>query len=282
MVYYSQLDNVDIETIYKTFLNAFNDYAVPINVPYLQFKHMLKRRGYNPQISVGAFEHNRLVGFVLNGYRNWNGKTTAYDLGTGVIADFRKQGITSNLLQFAKKQFCQEGIEQYLLEVITSNMAAIQLYKKNGFTVQREFQCYQLDRAKCTQDVFYTVEHVSKLDWEQVEDFWDFKPSWQNSIESVEALSENFIYSIVCKNNAIVGYGIIDKEIGDIPQIAVSKSWRHKGIGSSLIADLIHNTAAHEIKLLNVQCQSDSIKQFLLKIGFEYSVRQYEMLLKLS
>lgn len=52
MAYYSQLDNVDIETIYKTFLSAFNDYAVPINVPYLQFKHMLKRRGYNPQISV--------------------------------------------------------------------------------------------------------------------------------------------------------------------------------------------------------------------------------------
>lgn len=169
-----------------------------------------------------------------------------------------------------------------MLEVITSNTAAVQLYKKNGFTVQQEFQCYQLERAKCIQDVSYPVEYVSKLDWEQVEDFWDFKPSWQNSIESVEALSDNFIFFIVYKNNAIVGYGIIDKETGDIPQIAVNKSWRHKGIGSSLIADLIHNTAAHEIKLLNVQCQSHSTKQFLLKIGFGYSVRQYEMLLKLS
>ena len=281
MIYYNQLDNVEIETIYKTFLSAFIDYAVPLDLPYSQFKNMLKRRRYNPNISVGAFEHNRLVGIVLNGQRNWNGKTTAYDLGTGVIADFRKQGITTNLLQFAQKQFCGAGIEQYLLEVITSNTAAVQLYKKNGFTVQREFQCYQLEREFCMQDVLHTVEHVSKLDWEQVQDFWAFKPSWQNSIESVEALSENFIYSIVCKNNAIVGYGIIDRETGDIPQIAVDKNWRRKGIGSSLVVDLVHNTNAHKIKLLNVQDQSDSIEQFLSKVGFEYSVRQYEMLLKL-
>lgn len=281
MIYYNPLNNVEIETIYKTFLCAFNDYVVPLNLPYLQFKNMLKRRGYNPNISIGAFEHNRLVGIVLNGQRNWNGKKTAYDLGTGVNADFRKQGITTNLIQFAQKEFCGEGIEQYLLEVITSNTAAVQLYKKNGFMIQREFQCYQLERKFCTQDVFYTVDHVSKLDWGQVKDFWDFRPSWQNSIESVEALSESFIYSIVCKNNAIVGYGIIDKETGDIPQIAVDKNWRRKGIGSSLIVDLVHHTNAHKIKLLNVQDQSNSIEQFLLKVGFENSVRQYEMLLKL-
>lgn len=281
MIYYNPLDNVEIETIYKTFLSAFIDYTVPLNLPYLQFKHMLTRRGYNPQISVGAFNHNQLVGIVLNGQRNWNGKTTAYDLGTGVIADFRKQGITTNLLQIAQKQFCSAGIEQYLLEVITSNTAAVQLYKKNGFKIQREFQCYELEREICMQDLFYTVNHVSKLDWEQVEDFWDFRPSWQNSIESVETLSDSFIYSIVCKNNAIVGYGIIDKETGDIPQFAVDKNWRRKGIGSSLIVDLVHNTKAHKIKLLNVQDQSHSIEQFLLKVGFKNSVRQYEMLLKL-
>lgn len=281
MIYYNSLDNVEIETIYKTFLSAFIDYTVPLNLPYLQFKHMLTRRGYNPQISVGAFDHNQLVGIVLNGQRNWNGKTTAYDLGTGVIADFRKQGITTNLLQIAQKQFCSAGIEQYLLEVITSNTAAVQLYKKNGFKIQREFQCYELEREICMQDLFYTVNHVSKLDWEQVEDFWDFRPSWQNSIESVETLSDSFIYSIVCKNNAIVGYGIIDKETGDIPQFAVDKNWRRKGIGSSLIVDLVHNTKAHKIKLLNVQDQSHSIEQFLLKVGFKNGVRQYEMLLKL-
>lgn len=281
MIYYNSLDNEEIETIYKTFLSAFIDYTVPLNLPYLQFKHMLTRRGYNPQISVGAFDHNQLVGIVLNGQRNWNGKTTAYDLGTGVIADFRKQGITTNLLQIAQKQFCSAGIEQYLLEVITSNTAAVQLYKKNGFKIQREFQCYELEREICMQDLFYTVNHVSKLDWEQVEDFWDFRPSWQNSIESVETLSDSFIYSIVCKNNAIVGYGIIDKETGDIPQFAVDKNWRRKGIGSSLIVDLVHNTKAHKIKLLNVQDQSHSIEQFLLKVGFKNGVRQYEMLLKL-
>lgn len=54
--------------------------------------------------------------------------------------------------------------------------------------------------------------------------FWDFKPSWQNSIDSSNAVSDTFIYSIVKVNDDIVGYGIIDKKTGAIPQIAVDKN----------------------------------------------------------
>ncbi len=44
---------------------------------------------------------------------------------------------------------------------------------------------------------------------------------------------------------------------------------------------MIKNTDPHKISVLNVDDQSESTKNFLLQLGFEYSVSQYEMLLKI-
>lgn len=37
-------------------------------------------------------------------------------------------------------------------------------------------------------------------------EFWDVNPSWQNSIDSIDAVQEKFIYSIAYVNHNIVGY----------------------------------------------------------------------------
>lgn len=81
--------------------------------------------------------------------------------------------------------------------------------------------------------------------------------------------------------DAIVGYGIIDKKTGDIPQIAVDRNFRNKGIGKSIFIDLLNNTEADNIKVLNVDSQSVAMKNFLMKLGFKINVKQYEMALKL-
>jgi len=281
MVQYDLLDGVDHEVVYQAFLDAFSDYQVNVNPSCYQFEQMLKQRGYEPTLSLGAFDHGRLVGFVLNGYRTWNGIATAYDLGTGVIAPFRKQGITSHILRLARERFGSAGIQQYLLEVITSNTAAVQLYQKNGFTIQRELECYERGRVETTRSGTYAVEHVPELDWERLKDFWDFTPSWQNSTASIRAVPEDFIYSVVRQNGSIVGYGVMDKARGDIPQIAVENGWRNRGIGSSLVADLIQNTASEKISVLNVELPSKSVAQFLLGLEFQFIVSQYEMMLSL-
>jgi len=281
MFSYRALDNISIETLHKTFIDAFSDYQVNISLPLWKFEQMLQRRGYVPEMSIGAFENERLVGFVLNGFRNWNGKSTVYDLGTGVIGDYRRQGITSNMLLNIKEVLKEKQAEQYLLEVIKSNTSAVQLYKKQGFETQREFSCFQLDKNKYNLVTTCKVEHVDRINLEQLTGFWDFRPSWQNSIDSINAVPEAFIYSIVQVDNTIIGYGIIDKKTGDIPQIAVNKDYRGKGIARSIMTDMIKNTESYKISVINVDDQSKSTKDFLLKLGLEYSVGQYEMLLKI-
>lgn len=281
MLSYRILDKISTETLHKAFLDAFSDYQVNLDLPLWKFKQMLQRRGYVSELSIGAFNNEMLVGFVLNGFRNWNGRPTVYDLGTGVIVEYRRQGITSNMLLNIKELLKQKQVEQYLLEVIKSNTSAVQLYKKQGFEIQREFTCFQLDKNKYNPITICKVEHVNRIDLEQITDFWDFKPSWQNSIDSISAAPEELLYSIVFFDNTIVGYGVIDKRTGDIPQIAVNRHFRGKGIARSIMTDMIKNTKSHRISILNVDYESKSTKDFLLKLGFEHSVDQYEMLMKI-
>lgn len=281
MVYFKVLDNTSIEIIYKTFLQAFCDYQVEIELPFWKFQQMIKRRGFEAQISIGAFENERLVGFVLNGLREWKGKSTAYDLGTGVIPEYRRQGLTTDIIQNIKKLFKEKQVEQYLLEVLKPNESAIQLYKKEGFKIERELSCFEMNKDDFISKTTCVVEKVEKIDLEQLKSFWDFKPSWQNSIDSIYAIPEEFIYSVVYVNNIIVGYGIIEKRTGDIPQFAVKKEYRGQGIASSIITELIKNTESSNINVVNTVAQYKGIEKFLVKLGFKYEVGQYEMLLNL-
>ncbi len=282
MFNYKTLEHTNIEMLHQTFVDAFSDYQVKIDLPFWKFQNMLKRRGYVPEISMGAFKDDILVGFVLNGLRSFNGMKTVYDLGTGVVGQYRKQGITNNMLKNINELFREQGIEQYLLEVIKTNISAFDLYKKQGFEIIRSFSCFQTDKNKFVKVSSCNVEHVDKFnaaDWELLKKFWDFEPSWQNSVDSINAVTDAFSYSVVRIDNKIVGYGIIEKRTGDIPQLAVDKNYRNKGIAGSLVADLLKNTESTKLSVLNVDDNIESTKNFLSSSGFDFSVGQYEMIL---
>lgn len=283
MFKFKTLEDTKIEALHQTFVDAFSDYQVKIDLPFWKFEEMLQRRGYVSEISMGAFQNERLIGFVLNGLRSWNGKKTVYDLGTGVVGDFRKQGLTSNMLLKIRDVFNEKKVEQYLLEVIQTNTSAFELYKKQGFEIVRDFACFRSENNNIKKNKTWNVEHVDRFnhdDWELLRKFWDFAPSWQNSVDSVNALYSAFAYSIVRDDNRIVGYGLIDRRTGDIPQLAVDKGYRNKGVAGSIIADLCENTESSIVSVLNVQDDIKSMKDFLLSAGFKSAVSQYEMILK--
>lgn len=281
MFSYKILNETSIEMLHETFVDAFSDYQVKIDLPIWKFEGMLKRRGYVAEISMGAFVNEKLVGFVLNGLRMWNGKLTIYDVGTGVIGEYRRQGVTNNILSNIKNIIKEKGVEQYLLEVIKANESAVKLYKNQGFEIERELECFQLDKTQYNSITNHNIGQVNNLDLKELKCFWDFSPSWQNSIDSINASSEEFSYLVARIDNTIVGYGIIDKKSGDIPQIAVDKNFRGKGIGRSIMTDLIKNTESSKISVINVDGKDQGLQNLLLKLGFKNIVSQYEMILKI-
>lgn len=282
MICYRTLENTPVEVMHEAFVDAFSDYQVKMDLPLWKFQQMQNRRGFSGKLSMGAFEGDRLVGFVLNGSRLWQEDKTVYDMGTGVIQAYRRQGITTKILSELESLLKMEGIHQYLLEVLQENTSAFELYQKQGFRITRALNCYKLSKKNASfSKGRYPIHRGNPMNMSYEESFWDFMPSWQNSSESVLAAGDVFGYAMVVLEGQVAGYGLIDKNSGDIPQLAVRKDLRNQGIGSCILKDLLLQTEAPHAVFLNVESTSEETVSFLLRSGSENTVNQYEMLKRL-
>lgn len=286
MISIKSLSGVTIQRIYDAFVNAFSDYVEPFNLSYEQLKYMIERRGFDLHLSFGAFNKDELVGFTLNGIGDWNGILTAYDTGTGIIKEFRKKGIATKLFNESLPILRENNISQYLLEVIRTNKSAYELYRKAGFDVTREFDYYistkdkiSINKNKLNKD--FPIKEIKTPNWELFKTFWDFIPSWQNSIDSINRKLEYFIILGLFEKDSVVGYGIIEKETGDIPQLSIDKKYRRNGLATTLFYRLLQYSENDEIKIINTPNTFYPFKNFAKSINLTTGFGQYEMLLKL-
>lgn len=278
MIYHT-LEQTDLQLIHRAFIEAFSDYSVAMAPPFESFERRMRRRGFAPTASVGAFDGEKLIGFSLTGLRQYGGIFTAYDIATGVVPEYRRHGVTGEIF-IRERALLQKGhANRYLLEVIQTNQPALQLYRKQGFQIRRDFSCFRIDRSRLTPRAAYRAGQVDRIDPEQAKVCWDFAPSWQNSSASVSAASEAFHCVVIRLSGETAGYGIVEKETGDIPQFGVNPKFRRAGVGASLFAALAENTTAQTIQVLNTETSQKAVGLFLTSLGFQCYVRQYEMML---
>ncbi|MHA7966001.1 GNAT family N-acetyltransferase [Paenibacillus sp. CAU 1782] len=299
MITYRFLEGTRIETLHEAFLGVFADYQVKMDIPLDRFNEMLLRRGYDENISIGAFSGERLVGVVLNGLRNRNGVWTAYDLGTGVVQDFRRQGLTSEMLRLVLNKLQKDSVSRYLLEVLADNSSAIALYTKHGFRKERVLNCYRKDLSEPASEATRTMDapgsssetnvdiratsstwEIRKMEHVEPERFMtfcDFVPSWQNDSGAINAIPGIFRCAAAFDGDDIVGYAILSPRSGDVPQIAVHRDHRRRGIGTSLLEWMARNTEAPRISILNVDADCQAANEFLRASGFDLYVVQHEM-----
>lgn len=93
-----------------------------------------------------------IQGFVVAESRRKTGHIITID----VIADARRSGLGSALLQAAEKQLLQAGVRLVALETPVSNEAAIRFYKQQGYFVEKTVAGYysgQLDALVMTKDL---------------------------------------------------------------------------------------------------------------------------------
>jgi ribosomal protein S18 acetylase RimI-like enzyme len=287
MISIKQLNGISIKVIYEAFIKAFADYVEPFNLTFQQLKYMIERRGCDLNLSFGAFDDDELVGFTLNGIGVWNGHLTAYDTGTGIIKEFRKQGIATKMFNESLPVLRKNNITQYLLEVIRTNTSAFELYKKAGFKVSREFDYYisSKDKIEIKESKLNNEFHIKEIDnpnWDLLKTVWDFVPSWQNSIDSINRKNDCFKILGIFDKNHIAGYGIIEKDTGDIPQLGIDKKYRRKGLATTLLHRLFQHSKSDEIKIINTCASYDPFKKFAYSINLPPGIGQYEMLLKLK
>jgi ribosomal protein S18 acetylase RimI-like enzyme len=278
------LSNISTEIVYEAFLKAFSDYEVPMNLSFDDFKEMLIIRDINFDYSIGCFNDKELVGFIICGYREIGGKKLCYDGGTGIVKEFRRKGIASKLLSSLIDLFQSKGIDEFILEVLENNISAIDLYRKNGFVIQRKFQCFEINKSNiksCSLDGFTLNMDIKEYHKLNDSGYLSFDPSWQNQKASILNNIDNYGYCSLSLNDGILGFGFIDKNKGTIPQLGIVEKWRNKGLEQLIINQLKHETKSEQIKLLNIE-SNNYWEDVLIELGFSNFINQYEMVLPLN
>jgi len=275
------LENAGFEIIANAFNEAFCKYEIQITKQELSL--MLKRRGFDPEFSFGAFDGERLVSFTLNGIGPYNGILTAYDTGTGTLEEYRGKGLTSEVFNYSLPFLKKAGVSQYLLEVLQHNTPAINVYKKQGFITTREFCYYRIKQSDIMlRDYSNSPEFgFQEISLDQVScctTFQDFKPSWQNSFESIARSQEEFKFLGAFNDSKLVGYCILEPGSGDITQIAVDKKYRRQGAGTFLLSHALRLNVNEYIKVVNTDINCASISGFLESNSISLSGKQYEMI----
>lgn len=278
------LSKLDFTLIFQAFSQAFADYDVQLNRE--QLETMLKRRGFNPHLSFAAFDGNKLAAFTFNGTGNFNNIKTAYDTGTGTLKEYRGKGLATKIFEYSIPYLKEIGVEQYLLEVLQHNIKAVSVYKNIGFTVAREFNYFMQKNEKINNDIktsniSYYLKQINIDDFPILSTFWDFNPSWQNSFESIERMSKDFISIGLFDTSKLLGYCVFEPISGDITQIAVDKQNRRKGIASLLLKEIVRLNRNDIVKVINTDISCSSITSFLESKNIEIKGMQFEMIKKI-
>lgn len=277
------LEGLTFNELYEAFGRAFADYA--IKMTKWDVERLLRRRGFFPQLSFGAFANNHLVAFTFNGTGSFNNLKTAYDTGTGTVPEYRGQGLAKRIFQHSIPYLQKAGVKQYLLEVLQNNEKAVALYKKMGFEITREFTYFILDKHQFQIEEEplnneYTLSQVAVASTRFDPHFEDHLPSWQNSFDSINRAISDFMAFAVYHQEEMVAYCIFDPETGDITKLAIHPKHQGKGLKKALLYKAVVKLQNEKIKFINVPMNT-ALFNFLTENNFTYSGKQYEMRLKL-
>ena len=282
MVTFQTLENISLADITEVFNLAFSDYIVPLKLTEDQLADKIISDNIKLEYSVGAFENKKLVGFILHGYGLVNGKKVVYNAGTGVIPANRGHKLTNRMYDFILPALQLQHIEKVLLEVITENKPAILSYEKAGFKTVRKLSCF---KGELKQDEIYNddyeIRSLENYDWEKLQSFWDWQPTWPNSIMAAENLKRSNTSIGIFLQNVLTGYLVYNSKTKRIQQFAIDKGHRNQGLAKKLFNHIATNYDPN-ITIINIPADATSSINLMERLGLENYINQFEMELCLN
>jgi ribosomal protein S18 acetylase RimI-like enzyme len=269
------LEHTSVADITAAFNEAFSDYIVRLQLTEESLTSKMKSENIILSYSAGAFEEDKLVGFLLQGFDVIKGEKTIYNAGTGVIPSFRGRSITSALYEFSLPLLQKEGIQTHLLEVIDTNVPAIKVYEKVGFKAQRKLSAFK-STTRIATDTDLSITAIESIN-SAATAFMSMTPAWQNSLASIQRNKEGHELLGVFQDDQLVGYAAYVPATGRVKQCAVHPQFRRKGIGKALFSYMMQNSSAGELVLINIDEAYQPGMDFLKALGFQKFLSQFEM-----
>jgi GNAT superfamily N-acetyltransferase len=273
MIMIKTLATTGLATIATAFNKAFADYFVPFHVDenYLQGRWKAARVDYD--LSFGAFDGDELVGFLVFGVDENNGRLTAHNAATGVVPAYRGRGLVLDLYEVALPRLRQEGVKYSSLEVITQNEIALKAYTNIGYSIKRTLLCfkgevnirnqqdYQLIRVK---DIPTDISGLTNV----------YPNTWELSEKALRITNTDYEFWYLEKKGVLKAYAIINPGNGFIARIGFDNDAIEQyqeqllcAVGSKLPLVKINNIDASEAEFVG----------FLKRSGLVNFISQYEM-----
>lgn len=279
-----KLARVSRQQIHRTFQEAFADYAMDMSsLTEERLRVRCVKNGVDWDASVGAFDGDRMVGFTLIGIDKWQGGLGAFDAATGIVSDYRGQGLARAMFEHALPDLKARGIEAFVLEVLKDNEPAIRAYRKAGFEVSRELKCFELQVAdlegRTTGCCRFPIRPVDREVVPSLARYADWQPSWENSFRAIERIPDDLAVVGAFDDDACIGAAAYTPMLNWILTILVEPTHRRQGAGTALIHGLVTSLPEQvkAVRLQNVEASDHGMAEFLTRLRFELLVDQYEM-----
>lgn len=264
------LDTIDFETLMNCFLEAFENYYVQMPTDHNFYRKRWEAAKVRMDLSYGMFDHGKLVGFIIHAIDQRDETNIAFNTGTGVIPSYRGQQIIRSIYTEAILLLKAQDITLCRLEVIKENIIAVKTYERIGFTITKNYKCYQGTLNLHHEVASYELKNVSSsfFDWKKIDQSYY---SWDNHSNTI--LKDTYDYYVVFTNNRPTSYFIMKPDTGYITQFDVfiedKKHWEQLFTAIQSVSTTI--------KINNVDERLISKIDILNHIGITNTVDQYEM-----
>lgn len=176
------------------------------------------------------------------------------------------------------------GISNFKCEILRDNSPALAIMKRFGGYQNKKLVDYRIEIQKLREEQAVceglTIERENGFDFLPKYNIAEGDLSWQNSVESLSGMLQDFCIITVTLEREFVGYGVINIFQGDIPQLYIAEAYRHKNIGSWLIHELVKVTQSKYTSFYGIDESRDLVNNFIIKNCFDIYSKQYELIKK--
>lgn len=254
--------------------SAFADYAVAMKLGPDEFEMMMRVRGFSKAFSYVAMVDGSIAAFWFVGVR----AKRAYLIASGTSPEFRQRGFSAQIGHATMDALKTAGKETIQAEVLEANVAARRLYSRLGFAEVRSLDCCSLDMLESKSAVAgLKIAEASDLA-DEVQDFWEVVPSWQNDTASVQSAGADARVLEIRDQTGLAAYAAIFPAQNSLAQIAVRNDRRREGLASALIAEGQRCFGLSSLRVINVDREDRRVWAFLRSCGAQRTVSQKEIL----
>lgn len=195
--------------------------------------------------------------------------------GLYVDSDFRNNGVATELIKKIIKEINSLGNFKIYINVLKENKTSFELYKKMGFTIEQETELKYTMVHNNYKLINASINDIKRIKKYKLKTIFDYaKDLDQSEIEKINNYVNETVpnqideYKNIILNGSIVGSILLTKIVNGIllDEIFIEEQYRNKGIGSTIIKDIITNINCN-IYLWVYKDNTKAIKLYK-KLGF--------------